>query len=60
MQIKNEKLSSKIREIIGKNFNNKQSEVIRKIQSTIANLDQKATDLKNYAYKKMKELKNYK
>jgi len=60
MQIKNEKLSSKIREIIGKNFNNKQLEVIRKIQSTIANFDQKATYLKNNASKRMKDMRNYK
>ena len=60
VQIKTDKLSGKTKEAVGKITNNKELEVKGKIQSTMADIDQKATDLKNDASKKMKDMKNHK
>lgn len=60
VQIKTDKLSGKTKEVVGKVTNNKELEVKGKIQSTMADIDQKAADLKNDASKKIKDLRNHK
>lgn len=60
VQIKTDKLSGKTKEVVGKVTNNKELEVKGKIQSTMADIDQKATDLKNDASKKIKDFRNHK
>ncbi|MBS3991031.1 MAG: CsbD family protein [Erysipelothrix sp.] len=59
VQIKSDKLAGKTKEVIGKVTNNKELEIKGKVQSTMADIDQKATDLKNDASKKMKDMKNH-
>ena len=60
VQIKTDKLSGKTKEVVGKVTNNKELEVKGKIQSTMVDIDQKATDFKNDTSKKMKDMKNRK
>jgi uncharacterized protein YjbJ (UPF0337 family) len=59
VQIKSDKLAGKTKEVIGKVTNNKELEIKGKVQSTMADIDQKATNLKNDASKKIKDIKNH-